>query len=275
MVPLVARSDGTIHGPGWPVWLWWRQREVRQHAVRAELEAAVAERTRDLAEATARAEQASRFKGEFLANMSHEMRTPLNGVIGVTQLALESSRQPEVIKHLEIVQVSAKGLLGLINDVLDFSKIESGLLEIVPVAFALRPFIAEVCSMLRPEALSKGVALESVIAASAAEWVLADDGRLRQVLVNLIGNAVKFTPAGSVTVAASYAPGRLSFKVADTGIGIPTAKQETIFDAFRQADASTSRQARYEIKTVRKIGNRNEYPSFYYPAQKCDLTAQL
>jgi CheY-like chemotaxis protein len=174
--------------------------------------------------------------------MSHEMRTPLNGVIGITQLALESSRQPEVIKHLEIVQVSAKGLLGLINDVLDFSKIESGLLEIVPIAFALRPFAAEVCSMLRPGALSKGLALESTVGDSVPQWVLADDGRLRQVLVNLIGNALKFTHAGMVSVAVAWAPGRLSFAVSDTGIGIPADKQETIFDAFHQADSSTSRR---------------------------------
>ena len=223
-------------------WLWWHHREVRQQRVRAELEAAVAERTRDLAAATARAERASRFKSEFLANMSHEMRTPLNGVIGVTQLALEANRQPEVAKHLEIAKVSAKALLSVINDVLDFSKIESGILEIHPVVFALRPCVAEICSMFRPDALGKGLALEHHVAESAPEWVLADDSRLRQVLVNLIGNALKFTQLGAVSVDVAWAADRLSFAVIDTGIGIPANKLETIFDAFRQADSSTSRR---------------------------------
>ena len=223
-------------------WLWWHRREVRQRNERAELEAAVEERTRDLAAATARAEQASRFKSEFLANMSHEMRTPLNGVIGVTQLAQEANRQPEVARHLEVAQVSAKALLSVINDVLDFSKIESGILEINPVAFAVRPFVAEVCSMLRPGASRKGLALEHHVSESVPEWLLADDAHLRQILVNLIGNAVKFTPAGVVSVNVAWAAGRLSFAVIDSGIGIAADKQETIFDAFRQADSSTSRR---------------------------------
>jgi signal transduction histidine kinase/CheY-like chemotaxis protein len=222
------------------VWLAWRM--FRQGAIREGLEAAVAERTRDLAAATARAEQASRFKGEFLANMSHEMRTPLNGVIGVTQLALDASAQPEVVRHLKIVQLSAKGLLSLINDILDFSKIESGLMEVVGAPFAVRPLVTDLCLMLQQEASHKGLLLRSAVDESVPEWVSADDNRLRQVLVNLVTNAIKFTATGTVTISVGWRAERLSFTVADTGIGIPADKRDVIFDAFRQADNSTSRR---------------------------------
>ena len=222
------------------VWLAWRL--FRQSAIRTELEAAVAERTCDLAAATARAEKASRFKGEFMANMSHEMRTPLNGVIGVTQLALQATNQPEVVRQLQIVQLSAKGLLSLINDILDFSQIESGRMEIVRAPFAVRPFVADLCLMMELEASRKGLAFESAVDPSTPEWVSADDTRLRQVLINLLANAIKFTAKGNVTVSVRGAPGQLLFSVADTGIGIPANKKEVIFDAFRQADNSTSRR---------------------------------
>jgi signal transduction histidine kinase/streptogramin lyase/ActR/RegA family two-component response regulator len=231
---------------GWALMLgglvWLAGRQFRQRAIREELEAAVSERTRDLAAATARAEQANRFKGEFLANMSHEMRTPLNGVIGVTQLALDASEQPEVVQHLKIVQLSASGLLSLINDVLDFSKIESGLMEIVPAPFALRPFVADLCLMMHREASLKGLVVTSAVDESAPVWVLADDARLRQVLLNLVANAVKFTARGGITISVGCAAGQLLFAVADTGIGISGDKKEVIFDAFRQADSSTSRR---------------------------------
>ena len=225
---------------GGVVWLAWRL--FRQLAIREELEGAVAERTRDLAAATARAEQANRVKGEFLANMSHEMRTPLTGVIGVTQLALDASEQPEVVRHLKIVQLSAKGLLSLINDVLDFSKIEAGLMEVVRAPLAVRPFVADLCLMVQQEASLKGLLLKSVVDESAPEWVSADDTRLRQVLLNLVTNAIKFTARGTVTINVGCAAEQLSFAVADTGIGIPADKREVIFDAFRQADNSTSRR---------------------------------
>jgi signal transduction histidine kinase/ActR/RegA family two-component response regulator len=223
-------------------WLWWHGRQARERAVRAALETAVRERTAELAAATARAEQASRFKGEFLANMSHEMRTPLNGVIGVTELALELSRQPEVAEHLKIVRISAKGLLTVINDILDFSKIESGRMEISPVSFALRPLIEEACAIMQLEAQRKGLALSSAVDPSVPEWVSADDARLRQVLLNLIGNAIKFTAEGSIVVSARYTGGILHFTVTDTGAGIPEEKHSLIFDAFRQVDSSVSRR---------------------------------
>jgi signal transduction histidine kinase/CheY-like chemotaxis protein/ligand-binding sensor domain-containing protein len=224
------------------VWLWWRRREERHRRIRADLEAAVEERTRDLAAAVERAEQASRIKGEFVANMSHEMRTPLNGVIGLTQLALEVADQPEVARHLRVVQFSAKGLLSLINDVLDFSKIESGRMEVIPAAFEIRAFAGEVCAMLEHEAARKRLALTHSVDEAVSAWVRADDARLRQVLVNLLGNALKFTSAGSVNLHVGMAGNQVEFSVTDTGAGIPADKSDLIFAAFRQADSSTSRR---------------------------------
>jgi signal transduction histidine kinase/ActR/RegA family two-component response regulator len=227
---------------GGVIWLWWQRREAGQRKVRAQLEVAVEERTRDLTAARARAEQASRVKSEFVANISHEMRTPLNAVIGFTHLALEMAAQPDVVEYLRNVDLSAKGLLNLINDILDFSKMEAGRVEIVPVAFALRPFIADVTSILGREASRKKLELKNVVEDSAPDWVFADQGRLRQVLVNLLGNAIKFTSRGAVTLQVSHSANQLKFAVSDTGIGIPPDKQDTIFEAFQQADNSTSRR---------------------------------
>jgi signal transduction histidine kinase/CheY-like chemotaxis protein/streptogramin lyase len=227
---------------GGTIWLWWQRREASQRKVRAQLEVAVEERTRDLDAARARAEQASRVKSEFVANISHEMRTPLNAVIGFTHLALEMAAQPDVAEYLRNVDLSAKGLLNLINDILDFSKMEAGRVEIVPVAFALRPFIMEITSILGREASRKKLELKNVVEDSAPEWVIADQGRLRQVLVNLLGNALKFTSRGAVTLQVSHSANQLKFAVSDTGIGIPPEKQDTIFEAFQQADNSTSRR---------------------------------
>jgi signal transduction histidine kinase/ligand-binding sensor domain-containing protein/CheY-like chemotaxis protein len=223
------------------IWLGWRRREKMQRKIRENLEAAVLERTRSLAAAMARAEQESRFKGEFLANMSHEMRTPLTGVLGITKLALELSNQPEVIRHLTTVQFSANVLLSLINDVLDLAKIEAGMLNIAPVAFSPRVLLEETLLMLEAEAKNKGLELELAVDSTVPEWVLADDCRLRQILINLIGNALKFTQNGSVKVSVRHDGSKLHCSVSDTGIGIAPAKQALIFEAFRQADSSTSR----------------------------------
>jgi CheY-like chemotaxis protein/anti-sigma regulatory factor (Ser/Thr protein kinase) len=130
----------------------------------------------------------------------------------------------------------------LINDVLDFSKIESGLMEVVRAPFAIRPFVTDLCLMMQQEALVKGLSIASVVDESAPEWVSADDTRLRQVLLNLVANAIKFTARGGVTISVGCAEDRLLFAVADSGIGISAAKSEVIFDAFRQADNSTSRR---------------------------------
>jgi len=220
----------------------WFRREALQRKVRAQLEVAVQERTRDLNAARARAEHASRVKSEFVANMSHEMRTPLNAVIGFTHLALQMAAQSEVVDYLNNVNLSAQGLLDLINDILDFSKMEAGRVEIVPAPFALRPFIANLTSILGREAARKKIELKNVVEDSAPGWVCADQGRLRQVLVNLLGNALKFTFQGAVTLQVSHSENHLKFAVSDTGIGIPLEKQEVIFEAFQQADNSTSRR---------------------------------
>ena len=223
-------------------WLWWRNRERRQLRVREELERAVTERTRDMAAATSRAEQASRVKGDFVANISHEMRTPLNGVIGLTQLALELTEDPEVAEHLRIAQLSARGLLSLINDVLDFSKLEAGGMQVVRAAFELRPLLRDLRSLFAQEATRRDLKLEVVADDDLPDWVLADEDRLRQVLVNLIGNALKFTLSGRVIISVDHFGETLRFSVADTGIGIPADKQALIFEAFQQGDNSTSRR---------------------------------
>ncbi len=263
--PFLAGAASTLSAL---IWFGWRRRERNQQKLRADLEAAVAERTRGLAAATARAEQESRFKGEFLANMSHEMRTPLNGVLGLTKLALELSNQPEVAEHLATVQFSAKVLLSLINDVLDLAKIEAGMLEIVPVAFAPRPLVEEVRSILESEAQSKGLLLETLIDETVPEWVKADECRLRQVLMNLIGNAIKFTQSGGITVELRHDGAQLQCAVTDTGIGIEAAQQAMVFEVFRQADSSTSRRhggsglgLAISLKLVKSMGGSIELQS--------------
>lgn len=287
--PFLASAASMLFGL---TWLGWRRREINQLRLRADLEAAVAERTRGLAAATARAEQESRYKGEFLANMSHEMRTPLNGVLGLTRLALEVSNQPEVVDHLTTVQFSAKLLLTLINDVLDLAKIEAGMLEIVPVSFAPRPLVEEIRSVLEPEARNKGLLLETFVDDGVPEWVRADDCRLRQILMNLIGNAIKFTQSGAVTVALRQDGPQLHCSVADTGIGIPPEQQAMVFDVFRQVDSSTSRRhggsglgLAISLKLVRSMGGsialesepgRGSIFSFHITAPKSSApTAQL
>ncbi len=224
--------------------------ELAERAARLETEQAnlnlVAERDRaeDLAQ---RAEAASRTKSEFLANMSHEIRTPMNGIIGMTDLALDAVSESERVEHLAIVKSSANALLGIINDILDFSKIEAGKMDIETVDFALRQTIHETLLPLQARAKDKGLSLTVGIDASIPELVSSDPTRLRQILLNLVGNAIKFTTQGQVALKvewlqASNDPARLRFVVSDTGIGIPADKLGTIFEAFSQADGSTTRK---------------------------------
>jgi signal transduction histidine kinase/CheY-like chemotaxis protein len=214
----------------------------------AELDQKVRARTVELMRAKQAAEQASRAKSDFLANMSHEIRTPMNGIVGMTELALTTTLSEIQRDYLETVRQSAESLLVIINDILDFSKIEAGKLHIDAVDFSLRALIDDTLKPLAFRAHQKHLELMIDVATGVPDALVGDPMRVRQVLVNLVGNAIKFTEHGDVMVRVEAAPaaveGRvtLHLRVIDTGIGIPLAKQAEIFNAFTQVDGSTTRR---------------------------------
>ncbi len=236
------------------------QNELKEH--KENLEQIVAGRTKELtAEISERiqiekklkkakidAEAASQAKGEFLANMSHEIRTPINGIMGMAELALEHVKQNKELKKLvSTIESEADNLLGIINEVLDFSKIEVGKLEIENIPFNIRHTFEQACSTMAMGVNDKGIDFISFLAPDIPDYLKGDPGRLRQIIVNLVSNAIKFTHEGEIFVQGElvrdYKTGvELKFNIKDTGIGIPFDKQAAIFDSFSQADGSTTRK---------------------------------
>ena len=226
------------------------RRDAERAADRRELEAQMAEHNRVNAElrfAIDKAEEASRLKGQFLANMSHELRTPMNGILGFTQLTLSSGLTAEQRDYLDTVERSAEALMQLLNDILDVSKIEAGKMEVDREPFSMRTCVEASAKTMQAAALQKGLELTWNVDPQTPDHLVGDENRIRQVLLNLMGNAIKFTEKGSVRVSVAMQPAPDSsllahFSVRDSGPGIPEDKRQIIFEPFRQADGSTTRR---------------------------------
>jgi PAS domain S-box-containing protein len=242
--------DQKINSPFGPRWIAWREGLVRSDAGRpAELQCVgrdVTDRTeteRALADARDQADAASRAKSRFLAMASHEIRTPLNGIIGMSGLLLDTSLTPEQATYANAVRTSGEALLSLIEELLDYSKIEAGKIDLEQRPFVLSALIEEITELLAPRAQAKQLEIASYVDERLPRAVVGDSARLRQVLLNLAGNAIKFTTAGGVAliVEPGIWPNEISFLVRDTGIGIATVARERIFREFEQADERIAR----------------------------------
>lgn len=220
------------------------ERNVELRELASNLEKLVDQRTNELAVALKKAQAATLAKSEFLATMSHEIRTPLNGVLGMAQLLFDTELSEQQREYVSNLKNTSNTLLAIINDVLDFSKIEAGKLELESISYDLHQLINEVCAIFKLQAQQKGLSLQVEVDELVPRWIVGDPTRLRQILMNLLSNAMKFTESGTVGLAVmpSLESDVLTVCVWDTGVGMDEKARSKLFQAFSQADASTTRQ---------------------------------